>query len=319
MAKLSNTLRSQLSQLAFPFPVTSQCEWHFPRAIFYQSLYLRLVFTSKYSTAQALEQKEISLKEKENIYRKIRIANQFKILRKHDNINCVAMLPRGPPLKKVTRLMPSSGALSATDTYLQISMEKPKRLTKPQYLLVVLDLNGTLLYRSHGQSNAPLIISRPYSYEFLKQCTEKFRVVIWSSARPANVRKMCRLILPPEIRKKIVAIWARDKFDLSDEDYNLRVVCFKRLTKLWSDNTVSMSHPEYLRGARWDQSNTILVDDSSEKARTEPFNLIQVPEFLGDPHEPGRILGKVFEYLKQASMYSNMSSYLRQKPFALHT
>ncbi|RKF83891.1 putative FCP1 homology domain-containing protein [Golovinomyces cichoracearum] len=280
------------------------------------------MFTSKFSTAQALKQKDISVKENENIHRKICIAKQFKILRNNDNIKCEAMLPRGPPLKKVTTLMPSSGALSATDTYLQKSMEKPIRLTKPQYLLVVLDLNGTLLYRSHGQSNAPnapLIISRPYSYEFLQQCTEEFRVVIWSSARPANVRKMCHLILPPEIRKKIVTIWARDKFDLSDEDYNLRVVCFKRLTKLWSDNTVSMSHPEYLRGARWDQSNTILVDDSSEKARTEPFNLIQVPEFLGDPHEPGRILAKVFEYLKQASMYSNMSSYLRQKPFTLHT
>ncbi|TQS39400.1 hypothetical protein Golomagni_00076 [Golovinomyces magnicellulatus] len=270
----------------------------------------------------SLPGKEKSSKENENFYRKIRIANQFKSLRKHENINYVAMPPRGPPpKKKVIRLMPSSGALSATDGYLQTSLEEPKRLTKPQCLLVVLDLNGTLLYRPHGQpnaSNTPQIISRPYSYEFLQQCTQEFRVVIWSSARPANVRKMCRLILPPEIRKKIVAIWARDKFDLSDEDYNLRVICFKRLTKLWSDNTVSMSHPEYLCGARWDQSNTILVDDSSVKARTEPFNLIQVPEFLGDPDEPGNILAKVFEYLKQASMYSNMSSYLRHKPFVLH-
>ncbi|RKF62986.1 putative FCP1 homology domain-containing protein [Erysiphe neolycopersici] len=222
-----------------------------------------------------------------------------------------------PTKKRSERLEPSTGKPSFTDAYMQNSCEKIRRLEKPQHLLVILDLNGTLLYRPNRSKRSTHVTPRPYSFEFLRDCTDKFAVVIWSSARPVNVRSICDNMLSPNLQNKILAIWARDKFDLSNQDYNLRVTCYKRLTKLWDDKTISMSHPEYSQGARWDQTNTVLIDDSIEKARTEPYNLIKIPEFLGDPNEPGDVLLQVYGFLNHVSMFSNVSAYLRQHPFTL--
>lgn len=215
------------------------------------------------------------------------------------------------------RLEPSTGKPSFTDAYMRNSCEEIKQLEKPQHLLVILDLNGTLLYRTNRGKRPTQVIPRPYCSKFLRDCTDKFSVAIWSSARPVNVRSMCNSMLSPSVQSKILAIWARDKFNLSNRDYNLRVTCYKRLTKLWDDKNISMSHPEYSRGIRWNQTNTVLIDDSIEKAWTEPYNLIKIPEFLGDPNEPGDVLLQVYGFLNHISTFSNVSAYLRQHPFTL--
>ncbi|POS84503.1 hypothetical protein EPUL_004021 [Erysiphe pulchra] len=222
-----------------------------------------------------------------------------------------------PTKKRSVRHEPSTGKPSFTDTYMQNSCEKIRRLEKPQHLLVILDLNGTLLYRPKRRKRPTQVIPRPHSFTFLRECSDKFAVAIWSSASPVNVRSICDKMLSPSVQNKILAVWARDKFDLSNRDYNLRVICYKRLTKLWDDKTISMSHPDYSRGARWDQTNTVLIDDSIEKARTEPYNLIRIPEFWGDPNEPGDILLQVYGFLNHVSTFSNVSAYLRQHPFTL--
>lgn len=208
----------------------------------------------------------------------------------------------------------SGGIPNPTNAYLTLSKAIPIPLQEPQHLLVVIDLNGTLLFRP-SRSHPTKFTARPNTHQFLKYCIDTFTVAIWSSAKPENVNNMCNAILPPELRKKVVAIWGRDKFGLSPADYSTRVQCYKRLTKLWSDDKVARSHPLWDAGSRWNQTNTVLIDDSLEKGRSEPFNLIEIPEFFGDQKETGEFLPQVHDFLNHLSMHSNVSACLRAQPF----
>ncbi|KAI1352541.1 HAD-like domain-containing protein [Xylaria sp. FL0043] len=228
--------------------------------------------------------------------------------------------PAIPPAKrerqrdKITQPSPESGGVpDPTQEYLALASHPPFLLPYARSLLVVIDLNGTLLHRPYRHSPTRFV-ERPFARAFLSYCVNTFTVVIWSSARPTNVDNMCQRLLTPEDRAKVVAVWGRDSFGLSKADYNLRVQCYKRLTKLWNDPVVAASHPN---GEQWNQLNTVLVDDSTEKARSEPFNLIQIPDFTGDANEPGFVLPQVHDYLNYCSQQTNVSAYMRNQPFKI--
>ncbi|TAQ90407.1 Protein-serine/threonine phosphatase/4-nitrophenylphosphatase [Chlorociboria aeruginascens] len=207
----------------------------------------------------------------------------------------------------------SGGRPNPTLEYIVASSVEPRLLEYPQHLLVVIDLNGTLLFRP--QRTAPTkFVMRPHAQSFLKYCLDTFTVVIWSSTRPENTYQMCDALLAGELKDRVVAIWGRDKFGLTMADYNSRVQCYKRLTKLWQDPAIAKSHPLYEFGVRWDQTNTVLIDDSVEKARSEPHNLIEIPEFSGNMNE-GSILPQVHDYLNYLSTHSNVSACVRDIPF----
>ncbi|PQE11967.1 phospho phosphatase protein [Rutstroemia sp. NJR-2017a BVV2] len=216
--------------------------------------------------------------------------------------------------KKVQPSSASGGIPNPTSQYLDNTNESPRMAANPRHLLVVIDLNGTLLYRPNRKLPTKFT-PRPHAQKFLEYCVDTFTVVIWSSARQENVEPMCQTILTPRLRQKVVAIWGRESFNLSPSDYNMRVQCYKRLTALWTDPGIAASHPDYARGGRWDQTNTVLIDDSSEKARSEPFNLVEIPEFFGDHKEVGDILPQVHDYLNFLSLHENVSATIRNQPF----
>ncbi|KAK8111882.1 uncharacterized protein PG998_008339 [Apiospora kogelbergensis] len=201
----------------------------------------------------------------------------------------------------------SGGVPEPTREYMALSAMPPTQLPEPRRILVVIDLNGTLLYRP-SRKNPTRFVERPHARAFLDYCLNTFCVAIWSSAKPANVTNMLNQLLTPEERAKVVAVWGRDTLGLSMADYNSRVQCYKRLTVLWRDLLGRL-------GQHWDQSNTVLVDDSSEKARSEPFNLIQLPEFEGDLLEPGSVLPQVHDFLNECAKQRDISSFIRVKRF----
>ncbi|KAK4199897.1 HAD-like domain-containing protein [Triangularia verruculosa] len=209
----------------------------------------------------------------------------------------------------------SGGIPNPTDSYLQRASLPPTPSLQPRNLLLVIDLNGTLLHRPSSRRSAHFI-SRPHSERFLRYCIDTFSVVIWSSARPENVSKMCDTLLTQEQKEKVLAIWGRDKFGLSPEDYNRKVQVYKRLTAVWKDEGINPH-------GFWHQGNTILIDDSVEKARSEPHNAVTLPEFLGDvkPEEEGGkewgVLPAVHEYLNKLAMTEDVSRYIRADPFRI--
>ena len=215
------------------------------------------------------------------------------------------------PLSRVGTSKPPA----PTAEYLLQASEPAQTLQQPQTLLLVLDLNGTLLDKSRkGQGFQP----RPYLNKFLKYCLRNHRVMIWSSARPVNVRKICNKIFTDADRKQLVELWDRDKLDLSPADYQEKVQVYKRLDKVWEDETVQKSHPAYEKRKRWNQENTILIDDNILKASAQPDNLIEIPEFEKgqiDQERKDLVLARIVEYLEDVRWYQDVSTCINKHPF----
>lgn len=199
--------------------------------------------------------------------------------------------------------------------YLSFATCSAKRLEDPQSLLLVLDLNGTLLYRAKGSSNYK---PRPNLTQFLAYCLSEHSALIWSSATPVNVTRICAQLFTPEQRPNIVGEWARDTLGLTPKQYANKVQVYKRLDRIWTNEALQSTHPKSDKGIRWGQHNTLLLDDSVLKASTQPYSLVEMPEFtdsLDQKEANADVLGQVVSYLEEARMWDNVSSFVRSSKF----
>ncbi|KAF4585493.1 phosphoprotein phosphatase [Ophiocordyceps camponoti-floridani] len=221
--------------------------------------------------------------------------------------------PERVPYDPPSRL--SGGVPEPKPAYLAQSLIPPVRNAEPHCILVVLDLNGTLIFRHSKFEGRPVYRIRRHAHRFIDYCFEKFRVVFWSSARRNNVEIMLDGLVSKLQREKCAAIWGRENLGLTKSDYLSRVQCYKRLTTVWADPYVQSSHPKWNSGGRWDQTNTVLVDDSLEKGRSEPHNALVVPTYDGNETDDVHILPQVHDYLNQLCYQRDISSYMRLHPF----
>ncbi|KAI7466269.1 hypothetical protein KC367_g6407 [Hortaea werneckii] len=212
--------------------------------------------------------------------------------------------PKRPHLQLIPRPMP-------TFNYVKTANGISKTLDKPRPLLIILDLNGTLLFR---KSRGASFVGRPKVQEFLQYLLAKHKVMVWSSATPTNVELMCEKLFAPHQKDKLVGIWGRDKLHLSPTQYNQKVQVYKQLRWAWGDHSVASSAPPST--GEWDQENTVLIDDSEEKAASEPYNLLKIDEYEGTAEQDEMdVLGQVVEYIEKLSRQSNVSAYMRKHPF----
>ncbi|CAI2162469.1 19543_t:CDS:1 [Funneliformis geosporum] len=200
----------------------------------------------------------------------------------------------------------------ASSSYLEVANVASVKLEKPSQKLLVLDLNGTLVYRDYKKS----IEKRPHMENFLRYIFESnsFIVMVWSSAQPYNVNKMVDVAFG-NYAKKLAAIWTRDEFNLSPEDYKRKVETIKDLEIVWKDlNSKTSTISSQIV---WDQTNTILMDDSSTKSRIQPYNAIHLPEFemIRCKSMNDNDLSNVIEYLTRLHKQSNVSSYIKENPY----
>lgn len=208
-----------------------------------------------------------------------------------------------------------------TSSYLSLALDPTKVSPTPQRLLLVLDLNGTLILRSHGATRYK---SRPHLSQFLDYCFANHTVLVWSSAKPHNVDGICLQLFSRKQLEMLLGVWARDTLSLTPEQYNSRVQVYKRLDRIWDDPTFARKHPEAHLGARWSQANTLLIDDSVIKASAQPYNLVETPEFTEKSKEekrkePNDVLGQVVAYLEEARTWDNVSSFVRERKFVVDT
>lgn len=66
---------------------------------------------------------------------------------------------------------------------------------------------------------------------------------------------------------------------------------------------------------KWEQTNTVLIDDTCEKARAQPYNLVELPEFVGENVENDTVLAVLIDYLDTLSRQVDVSRYIRRVPF----
>ncbi|KAF3003034.1 hypothetical protein E8E13_006644 [Curvularia kusanoi] len=201
-----------------------------------------------------------------------------------------------------------------TKAYMAQAAEDPSTIEPSGRILVILDLNGTLLYRPNR--NVKTMIARPFLGPFLRYLFANFAVMVWSSARPENVSSLVQQSLEEDLRKSLVAQLARDAFNLKPEHYSANVQVYKNLELVWKRDEIQRQHPDYEKGGRFGQHNTVLIDDSMLKASAQPFNLLLISEFSATPQQLQEDkLRDVAGYLDVLRTQHDVSKFMKREPF----
>ncbi|KAF9348548.1 hypothetical protein BGX26_013043 [Mortierella sp. AD094] len=200
------------------------------------------------------------------------------------------------------------------------ALEEPVTLTNPHKLLVILDLNGTLFYRAKGNNRS--ITPRPHLTSFLDFLFKNCRVMVWSSAQPQSVEAMLGHGFG-NYAKRLDRVWNRTHFRLTPGDYAKKVLTIKDLEFVWEgiekekkDAADATTKPKKFL-IEFDQTNTVLIDDSKDKIQLQPYNGLALRDFDVDLARAGtdNELPKVAKYLEKLTYQKNVSAYMRLHPF----
>lgn len=142
--------------------------------------------------------------------------------------------------------------------------------------LVIFDLNGIFIERKYEKdrnvkiegatrSGNFLVWIRPDTKEFLDWCFKYFDVAVWSSVKRYNIDSMLDLIFGDRV-DDLKFIWDQSHCqeikptaeEIEKSDKYLKSVFLKNLKDVWE------MFPQY------DESNTLLIDDSDEKSVNNP-------------------------------------------------
>ena len=121
------------------------------------------------------------------------------------------------------------------------------------------------------------MIKRPGVEALLEYLFNNHVVMVCTSATAHNAKDMVKKLLTEEQRNKLVTIRSRHTFGLTQAQYATKVVVYKNLEAIWKDPLVEKATP--LVAEPWSMANSVLIDDTIQKAKAQPHNLIQVPEF----------------------------------------
>lgn len=241
--------------------------------------------------------------------------------------------PRGSesPSNEPIQMMPQP---CPTQEYMVRSLDPPLKMEQPMPLLVIADLNGTLLVRPN-KKNSTRFMPRPGLGRFLRKLIKpkqpkgydtikipKHKLMIWTSAQAKTTDVIVPQLIPVDLLMECAAVWARDKCGIPRNLMKQRVQVYKRLNSVWQAHSIQVKHPDYHCGHRWDQGNTILIDDSPVKAASEPFNLVKIPQLTVETlkeEETNRtgVLSQVLAYIQEASWYTDVSCFIRHNPFVV--
>ncbi|TYG44100.1 hypothetical protein ES288_D11G071000v1 [Gossypium darwinii] len=150
--------------------------------------------------------------------------------------------------------------------------------------LLVLDVNGLLadiIYRSPKNYKADAYIAgraifkRPFCDDFLRFCFEKFEVGIWSSRNRRNLERVVDFLMG-DMKQKLLFCWdsshcTTTRFKTLGNRY--KPLVFKELRKLWRKSDPNLPWEK----GYYNESNTLLIDDSPYKALLNPLGTAIFP------------------------------------------
>ena len=154
-------------------------------------------------------------------------------------------------------------------------------------ILIVLDLNGTILHRIIKTGSTTIedsfvkiakmgkhsLYARPYLKDFFDFLVKYFDVAVWTSAEERNALAMIDSLstsVPNCTRNAFKFIWSRNMCTLQEQSLPLgssyiKPLALKKLSKIWQKFPTE-----------FDYRNTIIIDDSEEKIH-DIDNLLLVP------------------------------------------
>ncbi|KAL3525843.1 hypothetical protein ACH5RR_014215 [Cinchona calisaya] len=191
--------------------------------------------------------------------------------------------------------------------------------------LLILDINGLLAdivtpaplhCKADTRISGRAIFKRPFYYKFLKFCFKRFDVGVWSSRSKRIIDRVVDYLFG-DLKHKLLFCW--DMYHCTEsgfktlENRHKPLVC-KELRKLWEKHYPNLPWEK----GYYDESNTVLLDDSPYKALLNPMHTAIFPHSYcyGDKSDtslgPG---GDLRVYLEGLAITENIQTYIEQHPF----
>lgn len=152
--------------------------------------------------------------------------------------------------------------------------------------LLVLDVNGLLLFRKYKATSFPqefdavigefTIFIRPFAKEFLTWCCDNFIVVIWGTAMKQNLDPLIPLVFGCNQPHLVLTQAECSDTGLQHPTKRGKALLVKDIHRVWE-------HPN-LQGFGFDETNTVLIDDAPYKAAWNP-TLTAVHPKAWDPYD----------------------------------
>ncbi|ESW10355.1 hypothetical protein PHAVU_009G202400 [Phaseolus vulgaris] len=197
--------------------------------------------------------------------------------------------------------------------------------------LLILDVNGLLAdfvsvnvtrtrYRREPEPDFVLkgkkVYKRPFCEDFLQFCFDRFHVGVWSSRAKSNVHEAIKFLLGKSA-SKLLFCWNQShctttEFTTVENIYKPLVL--KELRKLWEKEEPDLPWEK----GEFNESNTLLLDDSPYKALMNPMHSAIFPySYLyyntrDSELGPG---GDLRVYLEGLAVAENVRNYVSENPF----
>ncbi|KAG0621609.1 hypothetical protein M758_3G034500 [Ceratodon purpureus] len=183
--------------------------------------------------------------------------------------------------------------------------------------LLVLDVNGLLVATYHKAQKMPgdlhpfklgnfYVYERPGCSEFLDFCFKNFVVGVWSSAREHNVTNLVNHIFK-DLKQELSFSWHQRHCTttaVKHPDNEKKPIFLKELSKLWAE----------VNPGRFDQSNTLLIDDSPYKALKNPPHTAIFPQTYNGDEVDDNFLTELRSYLEGLRDAPDVQEYVRNNP-----
>ncbi|KAA0058001.1 MATH and LRR domain-containing protein PFE0570w-like protein [Cucumis melo var. makuwa] len=218
----------------------------------------------------------------------------------------------------IKKKVPHSLACDATNDNISATGLSKKKL-------LILDVNGLLVdfvpYFPDGYTpdfviSRKAVFKRPFCDEFLQFCFERFEVGIWSSRTWRNLDMLVRFLMR-DSRRKLLFCWDQShctttRFTTIENDRKPLVL--KELKKIWENLEPYLPWKK----GEFNESNTLLLDDSPYKALRNPPNTAVFPTSYRYKDSDDTSLGPggdLRTYLEGVYAAENVQKYVEQNPF----
>ncbi|XP_058009402.1 uncharacterized protein LOC110657698 [Hevea brasiliensis] len=191
--------------------------------------------------------------------------------------------------------------------------------------LLVLDLNGLLVdivssppkgFKADIRIRRQAIFARPFCLDFLNFCFERFEVGIWSSRMKKNMDNIVDYLMG-DMKRKLMFCW--DVSHCTMTRYNTlenkhKPLVFKELRRIWEKHDPELPWEKGF----YDESNTLLIDDSPYKALLNPVHTAIFPYSYQCQDRKDNALGDGGDlrvYLEGLAEADNVQKFVEQHPF----
>ncbi|CAK7323224.1 unnamed protein product [Dovyalis caffra] len=200
-------------------------------------------------------------------------------------------------------------------------LERPRNECVSKKLLI-LDVNGLLAdivsyvsvgYQANVIVSGKSVFKRPFCDDFLRFCFEKFNVGVWSSRTRRNVNELIDSLFG-DSRHKLLFCWDQShctNTGFTTVENRSKPLFLKELKKIWE-------YLDSINKGEYDESNTLLLDDSPYKAICNPMHTAIFPRSYGYKDIADSSLGpegNLRVYLERLAEAQNVQEYVARHPF----